>query len=229
MIITIDGPVATGKSTIAKKLAEELGYLFFDTGAMYRAFTWLAIHHHSAFNTSEDLEKLFNEFDFNIKYRHGEKRYYVGNEDVTQAIRSADVTAHVSEVSAHQKVRENLVAMQRKLANGINAVFEGRDMGSVVFPHAELKIFLTARPEIRAKRRFEEIKAQFPQDAENLTLEKALENLNRRDNSDSTREYSPLKQADDAILVDTSDMDIEEVVKKILELKDSLKMKNSRK
>jgi cytidylate kinase len=227
MIITIDGPVATGKSTIAKKLAEELGYIFFDTGAMYRAFTWLAIQKNLDFNKHEDLEKLINEFAFNIKTKHGERHYYIDQEDITSAIRGEAVTSKVSEVSANPEVREKLVGMQRNFANGVNAVFEGRDMGTVVFPNADMKIFLTARPEVRAKRRFDELKAKFPNETQNLTLEMALENLNKRDYADSNREHSPLKQADDAILVDTSDLSIDGVVIKILEIKDSLKAKKS--
>ncbi|MBA2728046.1 MAG: (d)CMP kinase [Parachlamydiaceae bacterium] len=227
MIITIDGPVATGKSTIAKKLAEELGYIFFDTGAMYRAFTWLAIQKNYDLNNPEDLEKLINGFAFNIKNKKGERHYFIDQEDITQAIRAEAVTSRVSAVSANPEIREKLVSMQRNFASGVNAVFEGRDMGTVVFPNADMKIFLTARPEVRAKRRFDELKAKFPNETQNLTLEMALEDLNRRDNTDSTRVHSPLKQAEDAILVDTSDLNIDGVVIKILEIKDSLKAKKS--
>lgn len=229
MIITIDGPVATGKSTIAKRVAEELGYIFFDTGAMYRAFTWLGIQKNYDFKNPEDLDKLLKEFSFNIKTKQGERHYWVDQEDVTKAIRGDVVTSRVSEVSANPVIREKLVAMQRNFAVGVNSVFEGRDMGTVVFPHADLKIFLTARPEIRAKRRFDELKAKFPTECQDLTLEMALEDLNKRDHSDSTRAHSPLKQAEDAVLVDTSDQSIDEVVIKILEIKDSLKAKKNNK
>lgn len=221
MIITIDGPVATGKSTIAKKLAEELGYIYFDTGAMYRACTWQALKNNCDFNDPLALEQMLNDFHFEIKVIRGEKHYFANKEDVTQAIRGREVTSRVSELSAHPAVREKLVALQRQFAVGVNAVFEGRDMGSVVFPNANLKIFLTARPEVRAKRRYDELKAKFPLESETLTLDQALENINKRDHYDSTRSASPLKQADDAFLVDTSDLSIAEVVMKILELRDS--------
>lgn len=228
MIITIDGPVATGKSTIAKKLAEELGYIFFDTGAMYRALTWLAIKMGLDVNKPEELEKLLKEFHFHIKIHRGERHYWIDQEDVTNAIRGAAVTARVSEISANPVLREKLVAMQRNFAIGVNAVFEGRDMGTIVFPNADLKIFLTARPEVRAKRRYDELKAKFPNETQDLTLDAALMNLNARDNTDSTRTYSPLKMADDAVLVDTSDLTIEEVVIRILEIKDALKNKKNK-
>lgn len=227
MIITIDGPIATGKSTIAKKLAEELGYIYFDTGAMYRCLTYLAIKENIDLNNNECLQKLINDFNFDIKVKIGERRYFVDKEDITLQIRNQEVTALVSKVSAIPIVRENLVAMQRKFSEGVNAVFEGRDMGTVVFPHADLKIFLTGRPEVRAKRRFAELKEKFPVECELLTLEKALEDINARDSYDMTRTASPLKKAEDAFEVDTSDLTIDEVVMQILELKDMLKSKNS--
>ncbi len=229
MIITIDGPVATGKSTIAKRLAEEMGYIYFDTGAMYRALTWLAINKGLDVAKPEQLEELLKDFNFNIKVKQGEKHYWVGKVDVTAEIRSPKITTRVSEISANAEVRKKLVAMQREFATGVNAVFEGRDMGSVVFPDADMKIFLTARPEVRAQRRFNELKAKFPEESENLTLEVALDSLNKRDHTDSSRVNSPLIQANDAILVDTSDLTIEGVVIKILEIKDSLKGKKKSK
>jgi cytidylate kinase len=225
MIIVIDGPVATGKSTIAKKLAEELGYIYFDTGAMYRGFTWFVLREKCDINDPAQLEKIVKDFNFSIKVRRGEKHYYVNNEDVTEPIRTQEVTDHVSEVSAHPEVREKLVAFQREIAEGVNAVFEGRDMGTVVFPNADLKIFLTGRPEVRAKRRYDELKAKFPEECKDLTLEKALEDTNKRDAYDSQRATSPLKQASDAELVDTSDMTIDEIVLKIMELKDARRSK----
>jgi cytidylate kinase len=231
MIITIDGPVATGKSTIARKLAEELGYIYFDTGAMYRALTWFAMQQKCNVDEPLTLEELLDDFNFEIKIKRKERLYYVNKQEVTKDIRSAEVTALVSKIAAKPVVRERLVAIQRQFSEGVNAVFEGRDMGSVVFPHAHLKIFLTAKPEVRAKRRFHELQILFPAESENLTLETALENLNARDTYDSTRQTSPLIRAHDAYEIDTSDLTIDEVVMKILELKDSKKisfnMKNS--
>lgn len=223
MIITIDGPIATGKSTIAKALARELGYIYFDTGAMYRCLTYGLLKNHIDPDNHEQLMNYLNTFQFEIKIRQGEKHYCVQNEDVSDQIRQEEVTTNVSRVSAIKEVREKLVSIQQKCSIGVNAVFEGRDMGTVVFPNAPLKIFLTGRPEVRAKRRYDELKAKFPNETKDLTIEKTLEEINRRDAYDSTREISPLKQAPDAYIVDTSDKSVEEIVMEILELKDALK------
>lgn len=222
MIITIDGPIATGKSTIAKKLAEMLGYIYFDTGAMYRCLTHGVIKNKVDLDNPQKLQTYLDAFVFDVNIYHGEKRYIVNSEDVTESIRGEAVTALVSKVSAFASVREKLVKMQRQLATGINAVFEGRDIGTVVFPNADLKIFLVGRPEVRAKRRFEELRRKFPEDTKDLTLEKALVEINRRDLYDSTREISPLRQAEDAVVIDTSDLSIDDIVEKIFETFKSL-------
>lgn len=227
MIITIDGPVATGKSTIAKKLAEAIGFIFFDTGAMYRAMTYGILKHHINIDNLEEIERYLQTFSFDIKVIRRERRYFVDGEDITQIIRGEEVTSAVSKVSAVKAVRDKLVSIQRELAIGVNAVFEGRDMGTVVFPDAAIKVFLTGRPEVRAQRRYDELLAKFPEEAKNLTLEKCLEDLNQRDYYDSHRENSPLKQAPDAFVVDTSDLTIDEIVFKILEYKDAIKTKRS--
>lgn len=223
MIITIDGQIATGKSTIAKKLAHELGYIYFDTGAMYRCITYLAIKKKLNVDEPKDLVALLNDFNFDIKVRLGERRYFVNKEDVTELIRGVEVTSKVSKIAAIPQVREKMVSMQREFGVGVNAVFEGRDMGSVVFPNADMKIFLTGKPEVRAKRRFEELKRDFPKESEQLTLEKVLEDINARDAYDMNRVTSPLKKADDAVEVDTSGYTIDEVIMNILELKDTRK------
>lgn len=220
MIITIDGPVATGKSTIAKRLAEKLGFIFFDTGAMYRCLTYALLHEQVDFDSPNKLKAFLKHFTFEVKSRQGEKRYYVGSEDVTEQIRNETVTSLVSKVSAMHAVREKLVALQRDLATNVNAVFEGRDMGTVVFPHADLKIFLWGRPEVRAKRRLDELRAKFPKETASLTLEEAIAEIDRRDTFDSTRQLSPLKPADDAHIIDTSDLSLDEIVLKILALND---------
>lgn len=224
MIITIDGPVATGKSTIAKKLSEAIGFIFFDTGAMYRAVTYGILKHHVPLDVKEELNKFLEKFDFDIKVSHREKRYIVEKEDVTDLIRSAEVTNSVSRVSALKEIRDKLTLIQREFAQGVNAVFEGRDMGTVVFPHAEVKIFLTGRNDIRAKRRYAEIVAKYPDQAKDLTFEKCLEEINQRDHYDSHRDIAPLRQAEDAYVIDTSDLTTEEIVFKILEYKDTLKI-----
>lgn len=223
MIIVIDGPIATGKSTIAKKLAEELGYIYFDTGAMYRGITFLALQKKIDIDDPAQLSELLDEFLFEIKIKHGERQYWVNKQDVTDIIRGDQITSNVSRIAANPAVREKMVAMQRNFAVGVNSVFEGRDMGTVVFPNADLKIFLTARTEVRAKRRFDELKTKFPEENKDLTMNKAIENINKRDTYDSTRVTSPLKQAPDAFLIDTSDKTIDEIVLEILELKDRLR------
>jgi cytidylate kinase len=223
MIITIDGPVATGKSTIAKKLASEIGYIYFDTGAMYRSVTYAALKNNVNVDNPEDLRQFLDTFQFEQKIKRGERSYFVYGQDVSNEIRLSEVTSNVSRISACPLVREKMVALQKQMAHGVNAVFEGRDMGTVVFPDAQVKIFLTGRPEVRAKRRFDELKAKFPQAYENLTLGQALDDVNKRDELDTNREVSPLKQAPDALVIDTSDLSIDEIIMKILEFKDSWK------
>ncbi len=221
MIITIDGPIATGKSTIAKTLAEEIGFIYFDTGAMFRSLTYAILKENVDYKDAETIKNFLEKFDFDIIIDHGEKHYYINKEDVTKKLRTQKVTTLVSEISALGPVREKLMEIQREFAIGVNAVFEGRDMGSTVFPDAEYKIFLTGRPEVRARRRFEEMMEKYPEESQNLTFEKMLEEINRRDTFDSTRKISPLRQAEDAFVIDTSDITIEEVVFKILEYKDT--------
>jgi CMP/dCMP kinase len=225
MIITIDGPVATGKSTVAKKLAQAIGFIFFDTGAMYRALTYGILQNHIDPLQAEQLQEYLDRFKVNIKVIQHERYYFIGEEDVTQKIRSLEVNEAVSQIAALKSVRDKFVALQRELAIGVNVVFEGRDMGTVVFPDAALKIFLTGRDDIRAKRRYQEIIAKNPKLAETLTLEKCLEDINRRDTYDSQREHSPLKKADNAYVIDTSDLTLDEIVYRILEYKDSMKTK----
>jgi cytidylate kinase len=222
MIITIDGPIATGKSTIARGLAHRLGFIFFDTGAMYRCVAYGMLKKGIDVDNHGEVEVFLRDFNFDINIYRGEKKYIVFGKDVSEEIRGEAVTSLVPKVSAIKGVRDKLVAMQRKLSIGVNAVFEGRDMGTVVFPKAEIKIFLTGRPEVRAKRRFEELKARFPEDTKDLTIEKTLKEIQQRDYYDSTREISPLRQAEDAHVVDTSDLSVDEVIYKILEIVDSL-------
>lgn len=226
MIITIDGPIATGKSTIAKKLAEEIGFIYFDTGAIFRSLTYALIKNRVDYKNPEILEEYLESFDFDIIIDHGEKEYYLGKENITELIRTQEVTSRVSEIAALGMVREKLKEIQREYAIGVNAVFEGRDMGTTIFPDAEFKVFLTGRPEVRAKRRFEELCKRFPDDTQDLTLEKTLEEINRRDSYDSTRKISPLRQAEDAYVVDTSDLTVDEIVFKILELREIASINN---
>ncbi|MCB1113812.1 MAG: (d)CMP kinase [Chlamydiia bacterium] len=220
MIITIDGPVATGKSTIAKKLANALGYIYYDTGAMYRALSLDALRKKVDLSDEEALLKFLEGFNFKVKMHHGDRRYFIDGEEVTDDIRTEVVSNAASKVSAIPKVREKLVELQRNLSKGVNAVFEGRDMGTVVFPDADLKIYLVGDDKVRAERRFQELKAKFPEEAKSMTLDEVLQDLRLRDEFDMTREASPLKKADDAFEIDTTHATLDELVYKILECKD---------
>ena len=216
MIITIDGPSGTGKSTVARGLADSLGITYFDTGALYRAISWKILKEGIAYHEKEELLSLLKAFSYRIQTIDEEKHYFVGKTDVTMAIRSPEVTAIVSEVSALKEVREALKPLQINFSKEIDAVFEGRDLGTVVFPHADIKFYLIARPEVRAERRYKELQQKFPD--QTFSRQKTLQEIESRDKSDSTREIAPLRQADDAILVDTSDLTVEEVVLKLREI-----------
>lgn len=216
MIITIDGPSGTGKTTIAKAVAKRLGFEYFDTGATYRAITHYFLSHSVDPDNLSSVEKHLKTFSLSCKFLNGHKHYFIDSEDVTSAIRSQEVTKHVSKVSALKPVREVVWKKQREAAQGRDAVFEGRDMGTVVFPDAELKIFLTASPEIRAERRLKEIEGK--EEFRGIDHSQILEDIMRRDQHDSTRALAPLKQADDAHLIDTSHLTIDEVVEEILKL-----------
>ncbi|MEC7838468.1 MAG: (d)CMP kinase [Chlamydiota bacterium] len=220
MIITIDGPVATGKSTIAKKLAHEIGFIYLNTGAMYRGLTYGLLKDNIDLDDTEAIQSFLKNFTFDIKVKNGERRYFVGKDDATDAISSTSVTSNVSKVSALDFVRKQLVTLQREVSEGVNAVVEGRDMGTVVFPNAELKIFLTGNTEVRARRRYNELKKKYPEEFANLTLEETIKSIDERDHYDTTREISPLRQAEDAYIVDTSHLSIDEVVSQILEYKE---------
>lgn len=225
MIITIDGPVATGKSTLARQLAEQLGFIYFDTGAMYRALTYALMQAEVDVDNEAQLLEFLKGFNIHIRMRQGVVHYYVGEQDVTPEIRSQAVTSNVSRVSANAHVREKLVALQHELAKGVNAVFEGRDMGTVVFPNASLKIFLTGDVKIRAQRRLEELKRECPEEARKITLEQMQQQITERDRYDSTRANSPLKEAPDAFKIDTTNSTVEEIIFQILERKDQLKQR----
>ena len=211
MIITIDGPVGTGKSTIAKQVADALGFQFVDTGAMYRCLTF-AIQKHQV----KDIASFLSTFTFEVKQIVGKKHYFYEGEEITDKIRQAAVTSQVSQVSALPEVREKLIELQREIGEGIDSVFEGRDMGTVVFPKAELKIYLTADPEVRAERRYKENLQRFPE--QKPSYGEILKQVKNRDQRDTTREHSPLKPADDAHVVDSSNLSIEEVLNEILHL-----------
>lgn len=224
MIITIDGFSGTGKTSIAKNIAKKISWTYFDTGAMYRAVTLFLIEKQIFFSDIKKIEIALQEFTYDIRQQDGEEHYYIGEMDVTLELRTQKVNDHVSEVSAIPYVRNVLWEMQHALAKKQNAVFEGRDMGSVVFPDAELKIFLDAKPEVRAARRLKEMRQKFPKEVKDFDEKTILKQLERRDKLDSTRELAPLICPKGAHRIDTSDLTIDQVVEKILKIhKKSLK------
>ncbi|EOT28181.1 (d)CMP kinase [Enterococcus saccharolyticus] len=206
--IAIDGPASSGKSTVAKILAKEYGYIYTDTGAMYRSVTYLAIQHQVDFEDEQQLVALIKRYPITFKQTETGQLIFVDGQDVTDAIRQPEVTNNVSIVSAHEKVRHELVRQQQKIAENGGVVMDGRDIGTVVLPKAEVKIFLVASVIERAERRFKENQSKgIATDFD--TLKKEIE---QRDYLDSNREVSPLKQAEDAVRIDTTGLSIEEVV-----------------
>lgn len=212
IIIALDGNSSCGKSTYAKKIAAELGYSYIDSGAMYRAVTLAAMEQGLFDQTDapapELVEQLLDEIELDLKYNSTLKRteIYLNGRMIEDRIRSMDVSGHVSYISAISAVRRKMVEYQRKLGEGKGVVMDGRDIGTVVFPQAEMKIFLTAAPEVRARRRYKElIEKGMPAE-----LDEVLQNLVKRDHIDSNREDSPLKKADDAIVLDNSKMTVHE-------------------
>jgi cytidylate kinase len=207
MIITIDGPSGTGKSTIAKLLAVKLQISFFDTGALYRALAWFVVHEKIKWEAIIESLPLFA---FSIKESEGNKEYFVSGNNVTQEIRKKEITEMASKIAAIKEVRAALLPMQKEYAKKGDFVFEGRDLGTVVFPEAEVKIFLTARADIRAERRYKEMKEKDP--TLNIKLQDVLEASEKRDAQDTNREIAPLKCPEGAFVLDTSDLTIPQVV-----------------
>ncbi len=217
MIITIDGPSGTGKSTLAKRVARRLGFAFFDTGAMYRAFAWKLLREGVDPGDIAAVDAALSQFSFRVDVdAQGERRYFVGADEVTLSIREPRISSLASRIALLPSVRMALVRIQREFGQRQNAVFEGRDMGTVVFPDAELKIFLTAGLEIRAQRRFQELLTKFPDLAHSLSVQDIQEEIAARDHQDSTRECSPLKKPAEAMELDTSHLTLEEGVERVI-------------
>ena len=211
LIVAIDGPAGSGKSTTAKLLAQRLNYLYIDTGAMYRTITLFAIRN-KILGNNDAITALSEQLDILLEFINGETKVTVSGEDVSQAIRSFEVNQNVSDVSKIEGVRKILVKKQQKMGMNGAVVMEGRDITTVVFPDADVKIYLTAVIDERAKRRT----LEYAQKGTKLPISEVKENLQRRDLIDSNREVSPLTQSPDAIEVDTSDVTIEEQVNIIL-------------
>ncbi len=216
--IAIDGPASAGKSTVAKIIAKKNGYIYCDTGAMYRALTLAAINNKIDMDSEEALMSLLSQLSISFTQEKDGQHVHLNEKDVTNEIRSNDVTNSVSKVSAYKTIREEMVIRQQKFADSSSIVMDGRDIGTVVLPNADLKIFLVASVTERAERRYKEnLSKGIESDFEKLKQEIA-----DRDHYDSTRKNSPLVQAEDAILVDTSGLTIDEVVEKIEKLMKTL-------
>lgn len=215
MIITIDGASGTGKSSVAKEVARRLGFAFFDTGAMYRLAAYALLQAKTPLEEEEKIQKELKHFSLDIRRGSlGERRYFWRSVDCTEAIRMPEVSVAASQIATYLSVRKQMVEIQREYAKQQSTIFEGRDMGTVVFPHADVKVFLKADLSIRAQRRWEELIQKFPEKI--FEKETIFQEMKERDEADSQRKYSPLKQASDAEVIDTSHLSLEEVVQQVI-------------
>lgn len=214
IVIAIDGFSSCGKSTVAKALAKRLNYIFIDSGAMYRAVTWYILKNNISLNDEKALANALANIEIDFIPNSTNNQLLLNGEDITEAIRTMEVSAMVSEVSAIKIVRDVLVQQQQDLGKKSSIVMDGRDIGTTVFPHADLKIFMTANPQIRAERRYAELTAK----GEHITMEEVKENLAHRDHIDSTRKESPLRQAEDAIVLDNSELNQEQQLDIVIDL-----------
>ena len=213
--VAIDGPSGAGKSTIAKRAAQTLGFVYIDTGAMYRTVALACLN--EKVNIKENPEKaigVVNNISIDIDYIEGEQRIFLNGADVSHKIRTPEVSMGASDVSAIGAVREKLVSLQRELAGTKNVIMDGRDIGTHVLPDADVKIFLTASAEVRAERRFKELLEKGTK----VSYEDVLSDIIKRDRQDETREVSPLRRAEDAVLADTSELTLDESIELVLDL-----------
>lgn len=212
--VAIDGPAGAGKSTIAKRVAKQLGFVYVDTGAMYRAMALYLLNSNVNKEDGEAIGTKCQEADISIRYENGEQVVLLNGENVNGFIRTEEVGNMASVSSANPLLRKKLVELQKKLASEADVIMDGRDIGTCVLPNADVKIYLTASSKVRAMRRFKELEAKGVA----CDLDQIEADIVERDHRDMTREHSPLKQAEDAILVDSSDLSIDEVVEKICAL-----------
>lgn len=212
--VAIDGPAGAGKSSVAKRVAKELGAIYLDTGAMYRAVGLYMSRNGVDMKDRAQVAAHMSEAQVDVRYVDGEQRVLLNGEDVSSAVRGNAISAAASAVSAVPEVRAMLVARQQEIAREQSVVMDGRDIGTHVLPDATLKVYLTANAEERAQRRYTELKSK----GQEVELERLLDEINRRDWDDSHREASPLRQAEDAVLVDSSDMTLNEAVERVLAL-----------
>jgi len=211
-VITIDGPAGSGKSTVAKILAKKLGYTYLDTGAMYRAVALLVKEKGISLEDRSLLKKVCESMKIRFAYQGEEQKIFLEERDISEEIRTSEIDLLSSDVSSIREVRDVMTALQRKIAENHNLVAEGRDMGTVVFPNARIKFFLTASFDTRVMRRYTERKNK----GEDISLERIKEELAKRDAQDQSRSLAPLKPAEDAVIIDTSQLSIKEVVDKML-------------
>ncbi|MBW2613739.1 MAG: (d)CMP kinase [Deltaproteobacteria bacterium] len=211
MLITIDGPAGAGKTTVSRILAQRLGYRYVDTGALYRGIALAALGAGIDLADDDGLKSMVTDLDIGFTIQDGDTRLMLGNHDITEKIRTPQVTMAASTVSARPVVREFLLKIQHNLGHAKKAVFEGRDMGTVVFPGADVKFYLDASVSIRAKRRFDEFKGHSAQDVQDVEAD-----IRRRDADDSTRAVAPLRAAGDAIVIDATNLSVEQVVAAML-------------
>lgn len=214
MIVAVDGPAGSGKGTITKEIEKKLGLLNLDTGATYRCVALQVLKENVSIENENKIIEIANDIDIKIDNTGDKDIILLNGKDVSKEIRTSEVTAIVSQISSIIPVRERMVEVQRSLANGKNVIVEGRDIGTVVFPNADVKIYLDASEEIRAKRRYEE----NLQNGIDTTYEEVLENVKMRDYNDMHKKVGALKKADDAVVVDTSNLSIDEVVEKVVEI-----------
>ena len=212
--VAVDGPAGAGKSSISKIVAKKLGYLYIDTGAMYRSVTWAVLHNHIDVNNQKAVEALLPELDLTMEASDDSCKVFIAGQDVTDFIRTPQVNNAVSIVASYKGVRQYLVERQRLMAEAGGVILDGRDIGSVVLPNAELKIYLTASVEARAMRRYLEVKGTVNEQ----TLEDIKDSVMQRDDMDKNRKECPLIQVEDAVLVDSSEMTFDETVEHILHL-----------
>lgn len=210
--IAIDGPAGAGKSTIARAAAAKLGYIYIDTGALYRAIGLAADRNSTNLEAEEEVEKLLKSIDIHLVFVNGEQRVLLNDSDVSKEIRTEKASMMASEVSAIPAVRSALLDMQRSFAKNDNVLMDGRDIGTVVLPNAQVKIFLTASPEVRAKRRV----AQLEEKGMAADYNEVLRDIITRDYNDSHREIAPLKPAENAVIFDTSGLTLEQSIEKIV-------------
>ena len=212
--IAIDGPAGAGKSTIAKKLAKELGYVYVDTGAMYRAMAYYFLTNNISSDDEAAIAKACDNVNVSIAYKNNEQQVLLNGENISDKIRNEEVRNMPSATSVYPVVRTKLVELQRQLAQKENVIMDGRDIGTVVLPNANVKIYLTASSKVRAQRRFDELTEK----GISCKFDEIEKDIIDRDYRDMHRETSPLKQADDAVLLDSSDMDIDAVIEKMKEI-----------